>query len=345
MSWTPLVAHESILSQFRSALARGRLGHAFLFVGTDGIGKRRTARQIAQGLLCESQPADALDPCGTCAGCRQLEAGAHPDYFEVARPEEKHELPIAVIQQLCERLTLKPARGRHKVAVVDDADLLNEEAANCFLKTLEEPPDGSLLILLATSAESQLTTIVSRCQLIRFRELTEEEVSNLLQQLGHSTEDARRLARWGNGSVGRALALTGEDWPEMRCRLLSGLSEFPAGAVPLTIDVQRFIDNTGKDSTRKRARAREIIRLAMDFYAAVLTHSQRGRLPQDAQERQRVEKLAATVDVPTLLDLLERCLQADRHISRYLHQPSAIECWIDDLAQITARRYVPAVGS
>src|SRR5277367_908081 len=176
-------------------MARGRLPHAFLFVGPEGIGKHAFALRLTQALLCERVPESKLDPCGQCPGCLQVMAGTHPDLLHVAKPEDRQELPIRVIRDLCIDLGLKPMSGRRKVAIVDDADDLNDEAANAFLKTLEEPPPGSTLILVGTSAEGQLDTILSRCRVVRFDPLPESELAELLleQGIAETPEAAARL--------------------------------------------------------------------------------------------------------------------------------------------------------
>ena len=177
MPWHSIRGHDRVVAELRRSLEQGRFPHAMLFVGLEGIGKRTFARKLAQSLLCETVAADRLDPCESCPGCLQVEAQTHPDYTEAARPEDRHELPIAVIRDLCEHFALKPARGIRKIAILDDADDLNEEAANAFLKTLEEPPPGAVLILIGTSVEVQLQTIVSRCQVVRFDPLPAEDVA------------------------------------------------------------------------------------------------------------------------------------------------------------------------
>src|SRR5205807_1760656 len=106
-----------------------------------------------------------------CPACTQVEAGTHPDVFYLRTPEGKHELPVAEMREFCSRMALKPMRGSRKIGMVEDADDFNEESANSFLKTLEEPPPGSLLILLATSVDRQLPTIQSRCQVVHFNSL------------------------------------------------------------------------------------------------------------------------------------------------------------------------------
>lgn len=345
MPWTPLVGHESVLQQIRQAIRRDRLGHAFLFVGPEGIGKRRVATHVAQGIFCEVHDSADLDPCGTCAGCRLVEAGSHPDYFEFAKPADKHELPIDVITDLCEKLSLKPARGGRKVAVLDDVDLLNEEGANAFLKTLEEPPPGAVLILLATSVEAQLSTIVSRCQILRFSELATKEVASLLLDLGVTNDpaEAQRLAEWGTGSVGKAQYLSLPEWREAQSALLDQLSAQPIRAGSLTEKMQSFIDDAGKEAAPRRARARQLIRMAADAFSAALAVNQGASIGSLAADP-RVRRLAEQYDVETLIDLIDRCLQADYHIGRFLHQALAIDCWLDDLAQIAAGEYVPSVG-
>lgn len=347
MSWTPLIAHEDTLDLLRRALSRGRMGHSFLFVGAEGVGKRRTAQQFAQGVLCETNPPAALDPCGRCAGCRQVENESHPDYFFVSKPVESNELPIESIRELCDKLSLKPARGGYKVAIVDDADLLNEASANCFLKTLEEPPSRSILILLASGIETQLVTIVSRCQVLRFRNLTADEVAVLIRRLHPEMPEAEidRLAQWSGGSVARALELSGEDWRRMRQDLLTGLATQPVPAVRLEEQVVQFVEAAGTLASAKRARARQLVGLAADFYRQALFAQQtNAELDRSDESMQAVLRVAETLSTETIIDLLDRCLQADYHIARWLHQQLSLECWIDDLAQISAGEYVRPVG-
>ncbi len=252
---------------------RARFPHALLFIGPEGVGKRTFAIAMAQALLCERRPEADLDPCGDCPGCLQVAAGTHPDLAQVARPEDKHDLPIRVIRDLCLELGLKPARGARKVAIVDDADDLNDEAANAFLKTLEEPPAGSVLILIGTSAELQLDTVVSRCRVVRFDPLPEPELAALLLEQGvtHDPSEAERLARLGEGSVSRSRGLADPDLGHARRALLDDLSG-PRGFDPsaLALRLGAFIKEAGKESVDQRGRASLLLGELARFFRAIL---------------------------------------------------------------------------
>ncbi len=174
MAWQGILGHDEIAERFRHALAQDRLASTFLFVGPDGIGKRSFALRLAQTLLCETRDPALLDPCGHCTGCVQVLAGTHPDFLVVRRPTGKSFIPLGLLkgdepdypvrQSLLCSLAMRPFCGGRKVAIIDDADFLNVEGANCLLKTLEEPPPRSVLILIGTSADRQLPTIRSRAK-------------------------------------------------------------------------------------------------------------------------------------------------------------------------------------
>src|SRR5262245_45580533 len=210
MAWDRVRGHNVNRAGFEAAFARGRLGHAYLFTGPPGIGKRLFAGELAKALLCEAPPRP-LAACDKCAACHLCAAGTHPDVFVAKTPDDKLELPVETVRDFCGQLALKPSHGARKVGIVEDADDFNEESANAFLKTLEEPAPGSVLLLLATAEEGQLPTIRSRCQVVRFRPLAAEDVAAVLKAQG-VTDPARveQLVRLSGGSPGQALALNDE---------------------------------------------------------------------------------------------------------------------------------------
>ena len=248
------------LPRSAAALERGRLASTFLFVGPAGVGKRAFALKLAQALLCGERPAVLLDPCERCPACVQVAAGTHPDLEVVSKPPDKSFIPVAAFigdkehrmhEGLCHKISLKPFLGGRKIAIVDDADDLNQEAANCLLKTLEEPPPRSVLILIGTSADKQLPTIRSRAQLIRFRPLPEEVVVQLLldQKIVTDPAEARRLAAQSGGSVRRANEMADPDLWTFRANLLSAVAR-PLDSAGLARATSEFVDEAGKEASR-----------------------------------------------------------------------------------------------
>jgi DNA polymerase-3 subunit delta' len=335
VSWKRVRGHEAQVKAFERAVRRNRLAHAYLFVGPAGIGKRLFAQELAKALLCEGDTGGRVEACDRCAACALVEAGTHPDCFTVSRPEEGHELPIGAMRELSRNLSLKPSRGHGKVAILDDADDLNDASANCFLKTLEEPPPRSVLILVGSSSERQLATIVSRCQVVRFAPLPEELVAEVLR--GQEIEDAgvvARLARLSGGSPGQALALADPALWEFRRTLLEGLARPRPDSVALGQALQHFVEEAGKESSAQRRRAGLVLRLLIEFLDDVL-RVRLGGAPRLAEQGDQplVQALAKRGDPERLLEVLERCLEGDAQIDRRVQLVLVLEGLLDSLGQ------------
>jgi DNA polymerase III subunit delta' len=334
MSWKRIRGHDARVKMLELAWRRNRLAHAYLFAGPEGVGKKLFARELAKTLLCEGRKPDVFDACDACPACAQVEAGTHPDYFAAGRPEDKHDLPIEVMQGLCAKFSLKSARGKGKVVVLDDADDLNDAAANCFLKTLEEPPSGSVLILIGSSPELQLATIVSRCQVVRFAPLPDEVVADLLHAGGVEAGAIPRLVRLAGGSPGQATALAAPELWEFRRALLAGLGKPAPDGVALARAWKEFVESAGKESAAQRRRASLVLRLLIEFLDDVLRVRLGGR-PRSAEpaETDALRQLADRYDSDRLLALLERCLEGDDHIDRKVQLVLALEALVDGLTQ------------
>jgi DNA polymerase-3 subunit delta' len=333
LSWQRVRGHDALVEGFRRAVRRGRLAHAYLFTGPAGVGKRLFAVELAKALLCEKATAGALQACDRCPSCVQVEAGTHPDFFSTVRPPDALEFPIELMRQLCQSFSLKSARGRGKVVLIDDADDLNEESANCFLKTLEEPPPRSVLILIGSTPDRQLQTIVSRCQVIRFTPLAAEWVEELLQDVEDPALRAR-LVRLSGGSPGLARELADPALWDFRRELLAGLTKTPISSVDLSHKWMDFVEEAGKESAAQRRRAQLVVRLLVDFLDDALTVSTHGTPRHtEADERPGLELLASRAGPEQLLEALERCLEADRHIDRRVQLVLILEGLMDALGQ------------
>jgi DNA polymerase-3 subunit delta' len=334
VSWQRVLGHDAQVRAFDRARRRGRLAHAYLLVGPPGIGKRLFAGELARALLCET-PADSLQACDHCPACKLVEAGSHPDFFAVSRPPEKNELPIDTMREMCQALALKPARDHGKVAIIDDADDFNEESANCFLKTLEEPPPRSLLMLIGSQIERQLPTIVSRCQVVRFAPLAEPLVAELLTRAGVEDPALRtRLARLSGGSPGQALALADPALWQFRRTLVDGLAQPSPDGVSLARQWIEFAEEAGKDAASQRRRAGLVLRLLVEFLNDALSVAV-GGTPRLAEpdDLRALRALTERVDTESLLEQIERCLQADGQLERYVPMALVVEGLLDALGQ------------
>lgn len=199
----------------RRALASGKLPHALLFAGPPGVGKGATARALAMALNCERGAEDDGGGCGACGPCERIAVGIHPDFLEIG-PGDTGQIPIATIRELIARLGLSPHEARARVVVIDEADRLNPQAANAFLKTLEEPPARTHLVLVTTAPDRLLVTIRSRCQRVRFVPLGADAIAAILVDQGVPAERARTAAGIAAGSARRALELADGEALERR---------------------------------------------------------------------------------------------------------------------------------
>jgi DNA polymerase-3 subunit delta' len=339
--WHSVRGHDRVVEELRRGLTGGRFPHAFLFVGPEGVGKRTFALRLAQALLCARFDESALDPCGVCPSCLQVMSGTHPDLLQIERPEDKHELPIKVIRELCLDLGLKPMHGQRRVAIVDDADDLNDEAANAFLKTLEEPPPGSVLILIGTSAELQLDTIVSRCRVVRFDPLPPDELAAVLVEQGVTSDPdaAAHLASLADGSVSRARGLADPDLERFRRDLIDALAD-PQGFDPpvLASRLGAFIKEAGKERIDQRTRARLLFGELARFFRGLLWQTA-GLLPPspDPDDRRAAADLAERLEPEDVFMLADRCLDADYHLRRQANMILILDALLHDLGKLINR--------
>jgi len=231
-------------------------------------------------------------------------------------------------------------RRRH--GIVDDADDLNDEAANAFLKTLEEPPPGSTLILVGTSAEGQLDTILSRCRVVRFDPLSESELVEVLleQEIAGSKSEAERLARLGEGSVARAQGLADPTLTEFRRSLFEEIAAVRGFDAPaLARRIEAFINQAGKEAGAKRVRARlifgELVRL---FRATFRLGAGQEPIAPDPDDRRAAASLADRLEPEAALALAERCLEAEYHVRRNLYMALVLDDLTHDLGKLIHRK-------
>lgn len=216
----PILGQDQAVALLQGAIVRGSVGHAYLFAGPPQSGRATLARLFAQALNCESPVATSGAPCGDCRSCRKIVRGTHPDVRVVglasqeaagtgrARRDSKNTtLSIETVRDLCADLILRPLEGRWRVAIVEDAETMQEAAANAFLKTLEEPPSFAVIILIVPEIGTVLPTIRSRCQVVETRPTNRDTLAAALQRRnGLATAEAQTIAALSRGRTGWAYA-------------------------------------------------------------------------------------------------------------------------------------------
>ncbi|MDD5449610.1 MAG: AAA family ATPase [Candidatus Omnitrophica bacterium] len=165
MSFSDIKGHNNIVDLFKRALSLKRVGSSYIFFGPDGDGKALMAATLAKALNCLNGTADS---CDTCASCAKIDNRNHPDVVWLGVPDKKDLIGIEQIKELERQIALKPYEGRVKLFIIENSDLMSEAAANCLLKTIEEPPRDSIIILITSRPGDLLPTVRSRCAQIRF---------------------------------------------------------------------------------------------------------------------------------------------------------------------------------
>ena len=228
MPFREIIGHRRLVTLLSRAISQETLPPSLLFAGPRGVGKRRTAIAVAETINCHAPiaaPPLPRDACGECGSCRRIGRGVHPDVLLV-EPGDLGSIKIEQVRDVVDRAGYRPFEGRRRVVIVDEAEAMVDAAQHALLKTLEEPPQASIFILVSAMPDALLPTVLSRCQRLRFGELSPAEVAGaLMRDHEYGEADARAAAVDADGSVGRALSALSAGVTEARAmahRVLEG---------------------------------------------------------------------------------------------------------------------------
>ncbi|HSO11047.1 MAG TPA: DNA polymerase III subunit delta' [Anaerolineales bacterium] len=288
-----LTGHEWAVDMLKKHVANGTTRHAYLFCGPPGLGRRTLALRFAQALNCTT-PLEAGIPCGQCRDCKQIEAMQHADLTVVQADSEGGIMKVDQIRDTRKTLTLKPYMSKFRVALFLRFQEANDNAANALLKTLEEAPSYAVLILTADNPEGLLPTIVSRCEILRLRPLSIEEIKKDLENRGVESGRAKLIAHISGGRPGYARRLVEDDslLDKREERLNDLLALLPASRV------EKFV------YADKLARDKDSMRQAITFWLlywrdVMLRTAQAGTPLVNVDRNVEIEDLAGRLDLST----------------------------------------------
>lgn len=208
----PIIGHKKIVQFLQKSIETGKIAHAYLFYGPENMGKKTTAKFFSQTLICEKNKGGVVNevnvkiPCGECQNCQNFLKDIHPDVVWVRKNEENKNISIDQIRDLKEKIGLSSFTNSYKIIIIVNAEEMSVEAANSFLKILEEPPKKSIIILLANNLKNIPETILSRCQLLKFSLVAKCEIADYLKKEYHlSIKDSEEIAALALGHPGQAI--------------------------------------------------------------------------------------------------------------------------------------------
>jgi DNA polymerase-3 subunit delta' len=327
MPFSTLIGNDRIKTLLRRAVAEERIGQSLLMAGPRGVGKHGFAIALAQALNCEQ--VELGEPCGQCVPCRKIARGEHADVRTILResqdPAVKKEtrsqfIKIEQTRALAEQAQFRPYEGRRRVFIIDDAEWMRHEAANSLLKTLEEPPDTSLLILITSKPFSLLDTIRSRCLLLSFAPLSAAEIEEHLRMINSSSDEARLRARFSGGSIGHAITLNLAEYRDMRNVLLDTVETlaFSQDSIKLMSAAEYLGRKLDKDAFENHLNA--LLVLLDDLLRLKLTQDKESLINVDIVERlERVAEALAVEQITTWSDKIEEVFEGlPRNVNRQL---------------------------
>ena len=299
MGFQAVYGHKKQIEILVKVLTGDKIPHAYLFTGIGGIGKKLVALKLAQALQCRLSDDG---PCDHCVPCRKIIEGNHPDVM-LLQPEEKY-IKIEQVRELKKKLGFKPFEGNKSVCIIDGADKMNVAAANSLLKTLEEPPAETHLILLAENVRSVVPTIISRCQKLKFNPLSSSDIEKILiDEKNFSREEVHAATLIAEGSPGKAITFTKTFPREERDKLVAAFAGI--GRVEEAFSLAETL--TKKEQVEKLMESLEILKFYLRDIVVMKLKVKRDQIInkdqlksiEDKATRHTLEELLNMVDAVT----------------------------------------------
>lgn len=318
MGFSEIIGHRRQLDTLRAALAGGRLHHAYLLVGPEGVGKRTLALALARAIHCAEAPGDY---CGRCVDCARIANSNHPDVRVIEPKGDKKEISIRQIREIEKELSYRAFGGKRKIVIIDSATSMNMPAQNALLKTLEEPPQDSMLVLIAASAGGLLPTVRSRCLPLSFAPLRREDAARLLQfKFGAGPQEAKLYAAMSMGSIGAAAKLEQGELMEKRRSWAALLTSLKTGDYRAALKEAEVLAGD-------REQALEFFTWAQSWYRDLSVHAAAPGLDElvNLDMEEQIGEQAAALGLAGALAAEKRIAGAKAAIQRNLNRRMVLE--------------------
>jgi DNA polymerase-3 subunit delta' len=315
MTFESIVGQERATRRLKRMIQNGRLGHALLFTGIDGVGRQTTAKALAMALNC-AKPV-SVSACGACRSCQKVISGNHPDVLFV-RPSGAF-IKIDQVRALRTHLKFAPLEGGRRVIIVSDAQTMKAEASNAMLKILEEPPNDTHIILTASQTADLLPTIVSRCQNIHFRPIPVEKIVEVLVAQGNVDQDtATGLAILAKGSLGKALSADAKKWMLWREQLLRGVGSVSTESVQELFGFAAAL-------ARDKAKLEDALDMMTSWFRDVLICKFRPQKVLNRDFMETIQEVSKAFSVDEILEKMDAVFAAKSAILKHANPRLALE--------------------
>lgn len=316
MDFTNIRGHEKTIEILKKSIRNKAVSHSFLFEGEEGIGKKLVAYVFSKTLLCEE---GKDEPCNRCSSCMKFDRGNHPDFF-VIEPE-KNLIRKAEIEGLVGQMTTAPFESKRKVFIINDSHKMNIESTNALLKTLEEPPEFVNIILISSSPNNLLRTILSRVHNVKFYPLNTLEVENILREKYQLSEmEARFIANFTRGAMGRSVELAeDEGFFKRREELINILDYLIRGDKTRAFSSINFF-NDNKD------RIDELLDMIIYWFRDIMIYKSIGS-SKTLVNTDKIEKISSQIHMEfnKISDIIENIMDTKANIRRNVNFQLAIE--------------------